>query len=127
MGGYGAAVLANLVPLTSAISVSPRLPPLGLYAAARTLKAPSSAMQIYVVDPRIEKDVVAIKGLSALGNDAIILELPFGGHPATSMLRRRGWAGKAIAELVAERPSLRRISRLHKKACDYEIALASPL
>ena len=122
MGGFGALVLANLASLAAAVSVSPRLPPLGHYLDTRIPERNHSTRCTFLFDPNVEKDAIAVEILKSISSAPSIIELPCGGHPATSVLRRAGLAGKVFAQLISDHPSVDSITKLHGQACQTKSA-----
>jgi len=117
MGGYGALRFAQAVGAARAVAISPQASPVPLrtpfesrWRAARAAVDASlddfGALDahrteiITVHDPRIAPDNAHVRLLSERLPGLVALLLPFGGHPATRVIREGGRLGVFTAELL---------------------------
>ncbi len=132
MGGYGALRFAKVLGLQSLVAVSPQvtLDPgtvpwetrynaeaAGFDAALGALapRGMPDLTGVIVVDPFKRFDMAHARLICASFPKLTLARVPFGGHPATKVLRQAGKAWVVQREAMAEAPSAREITVKHRR------------
>ena len=124
MGGIPALLSADQVGATSAVSISPRLPPATVSSQHHVNLLGGCAQSLIVFDPKSMPDKRAARFIALQNEKVKTIELVGGGHPAVGLIKRSGRKREALSIIIRSDNVAEDLMALHFEASRSDMGLA---